>query len=258
MSGGREFYDIMHEGKRLALPRVTSILSVIDKSNALMGWATKLEREAVRLALEDVRTTPGAMTAMEACDRIEQAITGQRAWVTARDSAANVGTEAHALVHWHTHRMLGHDAGPEPGVSDAAIVAVSAWLDWCKAVDFTPVYAERIVYCPRCAYAGTLDSIALVDGTLTLVDWKPGRAVYPDAFLQNIAYRHAATREGMTTEGGLILRLPKKGGDPAFEAVRVPTLPYDYFLAASHLWRWKKMMDHHAYGPDVEPCEVIV
>src|SRR2546425_9496290 len=163
MSGPNDFYDIVHEGTRLVLPRVTSILKIIDRSGPMMGWAAKMERESFRAALEDSLTQPGALDLQAVWERVAASLTGKRAWVKARDDAANIGKSAHAMIRWHTLRMLGQDAGPEPTGPDAAIRAVVAWMDWTRAVSFTPQYVERVLYCPWCAYAGTCDAIAKVE-----------------------------------------------------------------------------------------------
>ena len=73
------------------------------------------------------------------------------------------------------------------------------------------------------ALAGRIDAIAYEgDHTEAVIDWKSGKAIYPEAFLQNIAYRHAAAHQGLAAEQGIIVRLPKLFDDPAWEAMAVP------------------------------------
>jgi len=79
---------------------------------------------------------------------------------------------------------------------------VESWKDWARSVDLEPLAIERTVYCLGCGYAGTLDLYARVKGVLTVLDWKSGKAIYPEAFLQNLAYRHAATRAGLPSAQG--------------------------------------------------------
>jgi hypothetical protein len=88
-----------------------------------------------------------------------------------------------------------------------------------------------------------------VKGVLTVLDWKSGKAIYPEAFLQNHAYRHAATRAGLPSAQGLIVRLPKHLEDPAWEVMPVPaTLTLEDFLAALRLWRWQRAMNGQPTG----------
>jgi hypothetical protein len=144
---------------------------------------------------------------------------------------------------------LGEAAGPEPSLPEAAAWAVESWKDWASSVALEPLAIERTVYCAACGYAGTLDLYARVKGSLTVLDWKSGKAIYPEAFLQNVAYRHAAKRLGMPSAQGLIVRLPKLVDDPAWEVMPVPaTLSIEDFLAAMRLWRWLRRMEGKPTG----------
>jgi hypothetical protein len=121
----------------------------------------------------------------------------------------------HAGIEWQLRTRLGEDAGPEPRLPDAAAWAVESWKDWAQQVALEPLGIERVVACP--SYAGTLDLYARVQGILTVLDWKSGKTIYPEAFLQNVAYRHAAMRHGWPSSQGLIVRLPKRFDDPGWE-----------------------------------------
>ena len=90
---------------------------------------------------------------------------------------------------------------------------------------------------------------------MTLGDYKTAKAVYPESYLQNIAYRHAAAACGLPTEQGLVLRLPKTLDDPAFEAAPVPDIPLADFLAVLRAWQWKRRMEGKKLGtPGTAPC----
>lgn len=131
----------------------------------------------------------------------------------------------------------------------AAAWAVESWKDWAQSVALESLAIERVVYCEDCGYAGTLDLYARVKGIPTVLDWKTGRAIYPEAFLQNVAYRHAAARLGMPPEQGIIVRLPKQFDDPAWEAMHVAeTVTMEDFLAALQLWRWQRRMEGRSLG----------
>src|SRR5262249_55522388 len=80
------------------------------------------------------------------------------------------------------------------------------------------------------------------------------KAIYPEAFLQNIAYRHAADRLDLPSEQGLIVRVPKLIADPAWEVMTVPeTVTLADFLAAGNLWRWQRRMDDQPEGDRLAP-----
>ena len=88
-----------------------------------------------------------------------------------------------------------------------------------------------------------------------MLDWKSGKAIYPEAFLQNVAYRHAAKRHGWPSAQGLIVRLPKRLDDPAWEVMGVPdAIGLEDFLAALRLWRWQRRMAGRPLGTAGPGC----
>jgi len=238
------FYHV--EGREL--PSVTTVLEVIAKP-ALGPWYAKEERRYFETAMLEVLSRPGARDPEYVLAAVAEAVTGVKAADKEKQRAAMIGTAVHAGIEWHLRRALGEDAGPEPHLPDAAAWAVESWKDWAASVELAPLAIERTVYCLDCGYAGTLDLYARVKGVPSVLDWKTGRAIYPEAFLQNVAYRHAARRLGMASDQGLIVRLPKLLDDPAWEVMAVPaTLRQADFLAALHLWRWQRHMAGRSTG----------
>jgi hypothetical protein len=238
------FYTI--DGQRL--PSVTTVLDIIAKP-ALGPWYAKEERRYFETAMLEVLSRPGARDPEFVLAAVAEAVTGVKAADREKQKAAAIGMAVHAGIEWALRRRLGEDAGPAPHLPEAAAWAVESWKDWARSVDLEPLAIERTVYCLACGYAGTLDLYARVKGVLTVLDWKSGKAIYPEAFLQNLAYRHAATCAGLPSAQGLIVRLPKILGDPAWEVMPVPaTLTLEDFLAALRLWRWQRAMNGQPTG----------
>ena len=238
------FYHV--EGREL--PSVTTVLEVIAKP-ALGPWYAKEERRYFETAMLEVLSRPGARDPEYVLAAVAEAVSGVKAADKEKQRAAMIGTAVHAGIEWHLRRALGDDAGPEPRLPDAAAWAVESWKDWAASVKLEPLAIERTIHCLECGYAGTLDLYARVKGVPSVLDWKTGRAIYPEAFLQNVAYRHAARRLGMVSNQGLIVRLPKLLDDPAWEVMAVPaTLRQADFLAALQLWRWQRHMAGRSTG----------
>ncbi len=238
------FYTI--DGHRL--PSVTTVLDIIAKP-ALGPWYAKEERRYFETAMLEVLSRPGARDPEFVLTAVAEAVTGVKAADREKQKAAAIGTAVHAGIEWELRRHLGEDAGPAPRLPEAAAWAVESWKDWARNVNLEPLAIERTVYCLACGYAGTLDLYARVKGLLTVLDWKSGRAIYPEAFLQNLAYRHAATGAGLPSAQGLIVRLPKHLEHPAWEVMPVPaTLTLEDFLAALRLWRWQRAMNGQPTG----------
>ena len=240
------FYRI--EGRDL--PSVTTILDIVAKPG-LGPWYAQQERRWFEAAMLEVLAKPGARDPEFVLAAVAEAVTGLKAADRERQRAITIGGATHAGIEWHLRTALGEDAGLPPALPEAAAWAVESWKDWAKTVSLEPLAIERTVYCLDCGYAGTLDLYARVKGVLTVIDWKTGRAIYPEALLQNVAYRHAAALAGMTAEQGLIVRLPRLMEDPAWEVMTVPdTLRIQDFLAALALWRWQRRMQGRPVGDD--------
>jgi hypothetical protein len=231
-----------------SLPSVTTILEVIAKP-ALGPWYAKEERRYFETAMLEVLSKPGARDPEFVLEAVAAAVTGVKAADREKQQAATIGTAVHAGIEWELRRQMGEDAGPEPRLPDAAAWALESWKDWALNVELEPLAIERVVHCSACGYAGTMDLWARVGGVATVLDWKSGKAIYPEAFLQNVAYRHAASRMGMPSAQGLIVRVPKVVTDPAWEVMTVPdTLTLEDFLAAVRLWRWWRRMEGKPVG----------
>lgn len=234
------FYTV--DGEKL--PSVTSVLSCIAKP-ALITWAAGEERKAVISAAASLyeRMLTNSLFIPVATYRstLDAELGVVKAHTKAMEAAGEIGTQVHHRIEWHLRRQLGLPVGDEVPISDPALVAFMAWEDWAKSVNLEPIHVEKTVYSLTHKYAGTMDLLAKVDGVLTLVDWKSGKSIYPEAFIQNAAYQVAAREMGLgDVRAGLIVRLPKTLDDPAFETAPAPAADdlFPVFRAALQVWAW--------------------
>ena len=244
-SGFGRFYQIGEH----TYPSVTHILSVIGKP-ALINWAANTERTLVMEAAAelylDLAKIPTPMAKPVYLTTLQSRLGKTKAHQRELAKAGDIGTQVHTLIEWNLRRSLGHVVGPEPRVVDDATWAFMAWQDWAASVDLKPVHIEQTVWSAIHAFAGTMDLLAYVRGVLTLIDVKTGKAIYPEAHLQNIAYQVALAEMGHSTpKAGLIVRLPKVQTDPAFEVAEVPpvSMLLPVFLAVKTLWTWSYAND---------------
>lgn len=233
------FYDV--DGR--LLPSVTHILQCIGKP-ALIQWAAKEERlmvmEAAADLYEDVHGTP-KMSRPTYIATLDGRIGKVRANQKLLAKAGEIGTQVHALVEWNIRKRLQQKVGPEPKVEEKALWAFMAWEDWAKSVNLKPLLIEQQVFSLTYGYAGTMDLLAEVNGLVTLVDFKTGKAVYAEAHLQNVAYQAALIEMGhLKPDQGMIVRLPKNETDPGFEAVTCPSVAdlLPTFLHVKSVWEW--------------------
>jgi len=246
-STGR-FYETP-DGKKY--PSVTNILGIIAKP-ALINWAAKEERlmvsEAAANLYEDAPLTP-KMSRPAFLSTLETRLGKEKAHRKLLRKAGDIGTECHALIEWNLRQELKQEAGPEPRLSDKAMWAFASWENWRKSVKLEPISIEQIVWSETDEHAGTLDLLARVDGRLTVLDWKTGKAIYWEALLQNAAYSKSIFEMGHAAEmpAGIIVRLPKVETDPGFDTLTIEPedMPrhYGHFMCARGLWQGQHEMD---------------
>lgn len=237
------FYEIDGE----MFPSVTHVLSVIAKP-ALIHWAANQERTAVIEAAadlyEDIRATP-AMSRPVYITTLQGRIGKQKAHTRELAKAAEIGSQAHALIERWLREQLGQRVGPEPRVHDGALWAFLTFQQWAQTVELEPLAIEQMVWSRRLGVAGTLDLYARVNGQHTVIDFKTGKAVYRESHLQNAAYQIALREMGhlgvpVDETYGIVFRLPKVVDDPETEIVAVPPVVElePTLTAAVTLWRW--------------------
>ena len=222
------FYEV--SGRQL--PSVTSVLKVFNKPG-LMYWMAKMQRTSDAALAEKSKTGKAAAKLILANTKPTEDSVGK---------ATDIGNQAHAAIEWVLRKKLGLPVGDKPVLSGEALACYESCRDWFKREGITPLGTERVLYDMDLGVAGTMDFYGEdKKGKKFLLDWKTGNRIYPEAYLQNVAYRHMAKRMKMPSSYGLIVRLPKEGGEP--EVVRVPKeYTFDDFVTTLNCWKiWRRM-----------------
>lgn len=172
---------------------VTTIISGGLPKPALLPWGIKSTAEAaVRyrktlFAMTGECERNGACTPDDWCTVCDAAVR----WLKSqpyqqRDKAADLGTKIHEAAEAY---KLGKPMPPWPDDIAPSMAQFEKFL-----LAFAPTFeqVEQTVYHRGQRYAGTLDAIlTLSDGRRVIVDYKTGKAVYPEVGLQLAAYRYA-------------------------------------------------------------------
>ena len=218
------------------MPSVTNVLSVYsDGGDGLLYWAGE---QAVRSMYRDGFPAD-----------VDRAVELHRgAFRAARDKRAEAGTRAHTLAEVLTSNL------PLPsGISEEDEQFADAFMQFWSDVQPEPVHTEVTVYGD--AYAGTADLVAMVDGVLTVIDYKtrgkPEKTgkVYDKTRMQLAGLSAALdvalpSDDGWTTErlniraGMAVILYP----DGTYHAEQVQDLFrwQGAFYAALDLWRFVK------------------
>jgi len=170
-----------------------------DKSNALVTWATGcFEAKAKEyLAKLDTPVEKDLVLAI-----IEQSKNNYR---TVKDAAADIGTAVHDALEMTIKSRA--DLCPSPTLPletvegftqdmvDMANAAIQTGIQYLNDHDIQLVQSETPRWSPYFGYVGTNDLIARIDGKLSVLDFKTGKRLYPEVFLQTAAYQMAYQEE---------------------------------------------------------------
>ena len=101
------------------------------------------------------------------------------------NSAADTGTEVHALCE-------AIAKGEDPGRIHPDLQGyVDGWQAFITQHDPEFLWIEQTVFSEKHGFAGTMDSLAVIDGKNVIVDIKSGKATYPEVALQLALYANA-------------------------------------------------------------------
>ena len=161
----------------LRVPSTTTVLSILSKP-ALINWAW----EQGKLGLD---------------------------YKAVRDQAGDIGTLAHYLI-------LCEIQGIEPDTSeyskqniDKAETCMIKFLDWQKQNPFKAMFVETPLVSETYKYGGTIDCFAQRGEELILIDFKTGKAIYSDQFIQLASYKNLLQEAGHKFDKTMILRIGK-------------------------------------------------
>lgn len=234
-------------------PSVTTIISAISKP-ALTNWAASVEREMViaesfQLYENLSKARIPLLSSTKWALNLQERLGKERANRKILRQASEIGSQAHAMIEWTLRNMMCEKQGPSPSIGEKATWAFTQWLKWKDSVRLKPILIEKTVHSHAFGYAGTMDLLAEVNGELAVVDWKTGKKIWRESWLQNIAYRNCVVEMGIgKPTKGVIVRLPKVMTDPDFEAQEVAGNPgelFEAFLNVKRVWEWnnKAMRD---------------
>src|SRR3989344_4049135 len=146
--------------------------------------------------------------------------------------------------------------GENPEIDRLIVPSVAAFKNFIdfQKIEVIPEHIERRIFHPDERYAGTIDTLATINGKFGVLDIKTSAAIYRDYNMQTAAYLAALGREFPNLSTRWILRIDQaqtclKCGDDhewsetkgIIELKEFPFWRDDYgaFLAAKKLWEWE-------------------
>jgi hypothetical protein len=156
-----------------------------------------------------------------------------------RDSAADAGTLAHALIEAHTMKLPSVD---ESSYTDEqrklAHQGLDSFKEWAKSVKLKIIAAEVPMISETFRVGGTLDAVAKIGDDLAILDYKSGKVWY-DAIIQTAIYRelwnetHPDQRVGPRVH---ILRVGKEDADFVHRSYDNLTAAVECFVAMQRVY----------------------
>lgn len=211
------------------IPSVTGICKVIDKSGPLMWWG-------IGCALDYVRDNLDSFDLKDEVAAKQFWHDAHRAHFRASKEATDIGSLAHEWIE----QFLAGNEQPIPKNKQLAST-VTSWLAWAEQKKLTAYETEFKIYSREHDYAGTCDYDGMVGTEHCIVDWKTGKAVYPEHRLQTAAYQVAREEElgDLEYDARWVVVLPKDGGEIITERIPREDLTRDIvgFLGALRLHR---------------------
>ncbi len=148
--------------------------------------------------------------------------------------------EAGNIIHKAIDSYLA--TGKKPKIKDKGHkAAFKNFLKWWKTAGYEVIETECVISDPDLEgegpVAGTMDAYLRrkKDKKKGIIDWKTGKSVYTEHYLQLNVYRRLA-RKSHPSQFGLIVRIPQDGGKVMEYPVPEDRL-LDTSIAALKLWR---------------------
>lgn len=179
------------------VPGSTTVTGLLNKP-ALVSWANKL-------GLEGIDSTKYV------------------------DKAARVGTLIHSMVEAHITGTECETSDFTPLEIELAQNGFYKYLDWEKQHKVEAIFNEKKFVSEKHKYGGTLDFYCKVDGKLTLVDFKSGKGIYNEHFLQVSSYANLLKENGYKVEQIMILNIGRNEDEPFQHREIEPKVYRKYF-----------------------------
>ena len=126
---------------------------------------------------------------------------------TYTDEAAKIGTLAHAMVQAHLQRdELDMNQFSKVQIDHAENSLIS-FFEWKSRHKIEVIDCELPMVSEELKYGGTIDCYCFLDGVPTLLDFKTGKAIYEEYFVQLAAYKNLLEEQGHIVERCEILRI---------------------------------------------------
>lgn len=225
-----QYFRVAGDGILVLLDGATTVVHVVDKSQALIGWAVKKGAEKLLRIIPTRTLDSGRIMVPELpfADFEVLVMDAKGAHKEHLDDAADLGKQAHAYIEAQIKFEMGRITQMPPMPKDDRVLScIQAAFEWMDRHRVIWRATERKVMSEEFDACGTLDGIAYVsscnnkfccrrqfENELSLVDWKSANGLYTTFLYQTAFYVHAVVEEfpSLNFQHRFIVKLGKEDG----------------------------------------------
>jgi len=158
-----------------------------------------------------------------------------------RDRMADIGTLAHYLIMKYLQKEKPDTSEYSKKDIDKAENCTLSFFEWEKSHSLKPILIEQPFVSEEYQYGGTIDLLAYVNGDLCLIDFKTGKAIYPEMLYQLAAYANLLGEQKYHIDKAIILRIGREESE-GFEERSIIKLDVQWkiFLNCLNIYDLKK------------------
>lgn len=192
-----------------SVPSVTTVLGILAKP-ALIHWAWELGTRGLDYRKE-------------------------------RDQAADIGILAHYLILCDLQGEKAEIAQFSAEQINKAETALIKYWDWRKGNPIEPILVETSLISERHGFGGTIDCLAHLGDKMVLLDYKTGKAIYPEMLYQLAAYEALLKEAGKPVTEARILRIGRDENEAFEERVFIDlSTEWEIFLACLRIYKLRQ------------------
>jgi hypothetical protein len=173
----------------------------------------KVSKAHVRYKLSDGTTVPGATTITGLLNKPFLITWANRLGLEGidstkyRDAAAEIGTLAHQMIQDYLQGAETDFSNYTKEQISLAENAVLSFFEWEKGHKIEPIICEIPLVSELHRFGGTVDCYCMLDGEPTLLDFKTGKAIYDEYFVQLAGYKNLLEEHDHPVKSCHILRV---------------------------------------------------
>jgi len=170
-----------------------------------------------------------------------------------RDKAANIGTIVHERIMAYYKGYEIDDSNIAPDVWKLTDNCMQSFYQWAEPRNVKPELIEVPMVSEKYQYGGTFDLLGVMDGELTLLDFKTGSGLYEEHFVQVAGYMQLIREAGYNPIKVMILNIPKTSDD-SFTVQSISAdqesmkLRFDKFIRLVEIWHIDKKLKDYKNG----------